>query len=70
MDQCDLAELQQQPHLDARIADIRRLNSYQIDGNGICQVCGGIVKPVICNGRSIIGRWCSKECCSIAGKIK
>jgi hypothetical protein len=69
MDDADRAELQSQPQLDAKIAGIRTASSYRIDGSGLCQVCGAIVKPVICNGRSIIGRWCSTYCRDAQGRI-
>lgn len=40
----------------------RQHTSFTIDGTGLCTVCGNIVQPVVIGNKSIIGRWCSKEC--------
>jgi len=58
----DDADKQAQYHLDAAIRNAKHNANFSIEGTGICQYCGEIVKPVQVKGQSIIGRWCSATC--------
>ena len=62
VDEIDMAEQQQQRLLDAAVENAQKKSRFEIEGNGVCIVCSGIVKPIIVNNRSIIGRFCSIEC--------
>ena len=61
-DDSDVADIRQAAVLDAAIKNICEAAKVDIVGDGQCIVCGNVVAPVLCNGKHIIGRWCSVEC--------
>ena len=61
-DEIDRANDQQAALMSAAIDRARAGAAYSIQGRGSCISCGAIVKPVVVNDQSIIGRWCSVEC--------
>lgn len=61
-DEADKADEQQSALMSATIKRARDGANFNINGNGLCQSCGAIVKPVWIRGKPIIGRWCSTEC--------
>jgi len=61
-DELDAADIRQQHVLDVAIKNICAVSKIDIVGSGECVVCGNEVEAVVCNGKQVIGRWCSYEC--------
>jgi hypothetical protein len=62
-DNLDNAQELSQLALDAAVSNARKQAAMiDIHGNGNCIVCGNDVEPVVVSGKSIVGRFCSKEC--------
>ena len=63
-DDIDATDIRQQHILDTTIKNISAAAAkIDIVGTGDCVVCGHVVEAVVCNGKPVIGRWCSPECC-------
>ena len=60
-DELDATDIREQYFLDIRIANARGVK-IDIVGSGACVVCDNEVEAVECNGKMVIGRWCSVEC--------
>ncbi len=61
-DDIDATDIRQQHFLDVSIKNICAAAKIDIVGSGACVVCGNEVEAVVCNGKPVIGRWCSVEC--------
>jgi len=61
-DELDATDIRQQHVLDVAIKNICDAAKVSIVGTGECVVCGNEVEAVVCNGKQVIGRWCSSEC--------
>ena len=61
-DELDATDIRQQHSLDVAIKNICDAAKIDIVGSGECVVCGNEVEAVVCNGKQVIGRWCSVEC--------
>lgn len=61
-DDIDATDIRQQHLLDAQINNARQASHFDINGSGVCLVCDNPVLPIVCAGKTIVGRFCSVEC--------